>query len=291
MSSTGEQAPAYAQPAPSGSAYVPSLVALAFGVVLAVGVSALFGVLGWGGELASQTAGAASGAAPLILDGVRQRRTRSQARPSLRALTRGLWRRYNKLWVASAFGFAVLIVDSAAGLLVWRLTRWTINLADGDPARFQTVYTLLGVVITLPAVLAGTYLLAIAAGHRLGERTRRWIALGMVIYAVVRTGTVLASSSSSSEMSISRGMLILGLVVSIPFLVLVALLGARRARRTQTAFYAQLYFRRLDQTDQEAALALLDETVIADPPPPAMPPAAVPNSAVGPPAPPRPEPR
>ena len=143
--------------APSGPAYLSSLVALAFGVVLAVGVSATFGVLGWGGELASQTAGAASGAAPLIIDGVRQRRGR-RSRPSLRALTRGLFYR-PKLYVASAFGFAVLFLDSAASLLMFRLTEWTIRLADGDPARFTSVYAVLGSLITLPAVLIGTCLL------------------------------------------------------------------------------------------------------------------------------------
>ena len=64
------------RPSPAGLAYLSSVVALVLGVGLAVGVSAVFGLLGWGGELASQTAGAACGAAPLILDGVRQRRER-----------------------------------------------------------------------------------------------------------------------------------------------------------------------------------------------------------------------
>ena len=90
-------------------------------MVLAVGVSALFGLLGWGGELASQTAGAASGAAPLILDGIRQRRAEAKSRRSPMALGREMLRRYNRLWIASAFGFAVLLVDSATGLFVWRL--------------------------------------------------------------------------------------------------------------------------------------------------------------------------
>jgi len=45
---------------------VSSIVALALGIVLAVGVNAFFSLIGWGGEWASQTAGAASGAAPLI---------------------------------------------------------------------------------------------------------------------------------------------------------------------------------------------------------------------------------
>ena len=85
----------------------------------------MFGLLGWGGELASQTAGAASGAAPLIIDGVRQRRAQ-RSRPSLRALTRGKLYR-PKLFIASAFGFAVLILDSAASVLTIGVIRWTIR--------------------------------------------------------------------------------------------------------------------------------------------------------------------
>lgn len=49
------------------TSYVSSIVALALGIVLAVGVSSFFSLIGWGGEWASQTAGAASGAAPLII--------------------------------------------------------------------------------------------------------------------------------------------------------------------------------------------------------------------------------
>ena len=48
-------------------------------------VSAFFHLIGWGGEWASQTAGAASGAAPLIIDGIRQRRRRDP-RADLNAL-------------------------------------------------------------------------------------------------------------------------------------------------------------------------------------------------------------
>lgn len=73
------------QPANS---YVSSIIALALGIVLAVGVSAFFGLIGWGGEWASQVAGATSGAAPLIIDGIRQRRRRDP-RDDLNALRRG----------------------------------------------------------------------------------------------------------------------------------------------------------------------------------------------------------
>jgi hypothetical protein len=152
------------QPANS---YVSSIIALALGIVLAVGVSAFFGLIGWGGEWASQVAGATSGAAPLIIDGIRQRRRRDP-RDDLNALRRRrqIWPR---LLIASIFGFAVLLLDSVVGLVMYRVTRAAINLAHGDQDRFVQTYTLLGSVTTLPYVIAGTFLLAIAAGHRLDE--------------------------------------------------------------------------------------------------------------------------
>jgi hypothetical protein len=261
--------------------YLSSVVALAFGVVLAVGVSALFGLLGWGGELASQTAGAASGAAPLILDGIRQRRARPRSRPSLRAMSRGVLHRYNKLWIASAFAFAVILVDSAAGLGIWRLSRFLVRVADGDPSGVRPVYTALGAVVTLPVVFVSTYLFAVAAGHRLGDHRRRWLLLAMSIYGLVRIAMVLPATPSPDMVAIglTKPTIVLGLILTIPLMAGIALLGGRRARTTQTAFYAQLYFRRLSPADQEAALALLDETVTA--PPVATPPAAAPRNAAG----------
>ena len=124
----------------------------------------------------------------------------------------------------------------------------------------MSVFTVLGPLIVLPTVLIGTYLLAVAAGHRLGERTRRWILLGMGIYTVVRIAIVLASSPSP-ELGVTPGLVALGAVVAVPLLACAALLGARRARKTQAAYYAKAYFRRLPPADQEAALALLDEAV------------------------------
>jgi hypothetical protein len=248
-----------AGPAPSGPPYLSSVVALAFGVVLAVGVSAVFGLLGWGGELASQTAGALSGAAPLIIDGVRQRQAQRSRPPSWRALTRG--RLYRpKLLIASAFGFAVLLLDSASALLVLQLSSWTIRLAEGDPARLVSVFGVLGPLITLPSLLIGTYLLAVTAGHRLGQRSNRWLLLGIGIYAVVRIAMVLASAPAP-ELGVTPGLVVAGVVATLPVLAGLALLGARRAGRTQAAYYARIYFRRLAPVDQEAALALLDEAV------------------------------
>jgi len=240
--------------------YLSSIVALALGVVLAVGVSALFGLLGWGGEVASQTAGAASGAAPLIIDGVRQRRV--QPANNLRALSRGLFYR-PKLWIASALGFAVLLVDTAAGFLVYNLTEGLIRIAHGDSSRTVAVYVVMGAALTIPAVTLGTYFLAVAAGHRLGvHRQRRWVLLGMGIYAVVR-GAIVVAADSGGGLGLSWWAIVAGAVVTLPLLILMALLGARRARRTQSSYYVKVYFSRLDPADQEAALALLDEAVQA----------------------------
>ena len=44
-----------------------------------------------------------------------------------------------KLYIASAFGFAVLILDSAASVLTIGLIRWTIREAGGDPAQLVSI--------------------------------------------------------------------------------------------------------------------------------------------------------
>jgi hypothetical protein len=61
------------RPTAAGTNVRSSLVALVLGIAIAVSVSKFFDVIGWGGELASQAAGAASGAAPLLVDFVSQR--------------------------------------------------------------------------------------------------------------------------------------------------------------------------------------------------------------------------
>jgi hypothetical protein len=136
---------------------VSSIIALVLGIVLAVGVSAFFGLIGWGGEWASQVAGATSGA---------------------------------------------------------------------------------------------------------GEASRRWILLGISIYAVMRIAILLASGPSDIP-GFSTAAIVAGVFVTLPLMAGVSLLGARRARRTQAGFYARIYLHRLPPEDRDAALALLDETAAA----------------------------
>jgi hypothetical protein len=155
----------------------------------------------------------------------------------------------------------VLLVDTAAGFLVYNLTEGLISLAHGDPNRTVAVYVVMGAALTVPAVTLGTYFLAVAAGHRLGvHRQRRWILLGMAVYTVVRLAIIVAANTGGA-LGLSVGVIVAGAVVTLPLLILIALLGARRARRTQSAYYVKVYFARLAPADQEAALALLDEAV------------------------------
>jgi hypothetical protein len=248
---------------PSSASWVGSVVALGLGVVLSVAVSALFAAFGWGGELASQTAGATSGAAPLLIDALRVRRLRrAGGGPDVPAVarSRGDWPR--KLLVASCFAFALLLLESAWGWFVFHLARWAVRVAHADPARFQAVYTLLGGIFLFPVVLSIVYLLALAAGRRLREHRRRWILLGMGVYAVVRVvNAVVALTGPRTDGldSVNGVTIIAGFVVGLPLMCGIALLGVRRARRTQAAFDASVFFRRLQPADREAALALLHD--------------------------------
>lgn len=241
--------------------WVGSVVALALGVVLSVAVSALFGAFGWGGELASQTAGATSGAAPLLIDGLRHGRLRrAGSEASAVARTRG--DRPRKLLVVSCFAFALLLLDSAWGWFVFHLARWAVSAARADQARFQAVYTLLGSIFVLPVVLVAVYLLALAAGRRVREHRRRWVLLGLGVYAVVRVvnAVVALNGPRTDGLDAVNGVsIVAGFVVTLPLLCVFALLGVRRARRTQAAFDASVFFRRLDPADREAALALLHD--------------------------------
>jgi hypothetical protein len=254
MSTAGDQTPTE----PTGPAYVSSIVALVLGVVLAVGVSSLFGLLGWGGEWASQTAGAASGAAPLILDGIRQRRARGR-RQDLLALSRGR-QVASKILVASLFGFSVLFVDSMVGYAAVNATQEAIRVAGGDPTQWVRASAMVTTVAALPLVLAATLSLSVVAGHRLGERRRRWILFGMALFGVLRVLHLsIWGPLPGTSMAVSIGSAVLTAVV----LAGVALIGTWWARRTQAVFNATAFFRRLPEEDQEAALALLGETVTA----------------------------
>ena len=62
---------------------------------------------------------------------------------------------------------------------------------------------------------------------------------------------------------ISVAAIIAGVIVTLPLVAGVALLGARRARRTQAGFCARIYLHRLPAEDRDAELALLDETAAA----------------------------
>ena len=99
----------------------------------------MFGFIGWGGEFASQTAGAASGAAPLIMDGIRQRRARGR-RQDLLTLSRGR-QVASKILVASLFGFGVLFVDSVVGYAVVNATQEAVRVAGGDPTQWVRAST------------------------------------------------------------------------------------------------------------------------------------------------------
>ena len=243
-------------PAETKTNYLSSVIALVVGIGLAVGVSAVFGLIGWGGEFASQTAGASAGAAPLIIDGIRQRRARGR-RQDLQALSRGRQVR-PKLIVASLLGFALLLVDSAIGYAMAKATQLAVRLSDGDPAKWVTAYAPLGGLVVFPIVIGSAVLLGLAAGHRLGEHRKRWICFGIGVYAVVR---IFHLSVSGGLPGYSMFYLVLGAVVTLPALLGAALLGAWWAKKTQAVFNATSFFRRLPDEDQEAALALLGETV------------------------------
>jgi hypothetical protein len=262
--------------------YLSSVVALVLGLGLAVTVSALFGLVGWGGEFASQTAGAASGAAPLIMDGIRQRRARGR-RQDLLTLSRGR-QVASKILVASLFGFGVLFVDSVVGYAVVNAAQEGVRVAGGDPTQWVRASAALTTVVTLPLVLVATLSLSVMAGHRLGEQRKRWILFGMALYGALR---VLHVSIWGPLPGYSMAVSIAAAVFTAAVLTGVALTGAWWARRTQAVFNATAFFRRLPEEDQEAALALLGETVAARRSP-ATPPAAAPSNAAGPPVPPPP---
>ena len=241
-------------PSTSGSDVRSSAVALGVGIVIALVTSKLFSALGWTGELASQVAGAASGAAPLLLDAVRQRQ-KLRSRFSRAGIAR-LRAARPPLLVAAMFGWALLLFDTVSGWAFWNITELMIAQSRGDTARFLSSYLVIGGLVQIPILFVFTVWLGRWAAHRLERHKKRWIWLGMVIYAVVRTAQFLITNVNFQ--GYTAGLLVLTVVVVVcPILGGLAMVGVWRANRTQAAFNASVYFRQLPEEDQEAALALL----------------------------------
>lgn len=237
---------------PSGGSWPRSVAALMLGIVLALIFTKLFSFFGWGGEFASQTAGAASGAAPLLLDGILQRR-HLYPKIARAAGLRRLRLRQPAVLVASIFAFALLLFDSAFGYIMFHVTRLAIRASDGDQAKFTGAFIYVGLV-QAAITLVVTAMLGAAAAHRL-QHPKRWIWFGMGIYTAVRIAMVLIGKASVAGMGpalLTTSAVLLGLL-----LTCAALVGTWWARRTQGVFDAAAYFRRLPREDQEAALALL----------------------------------
>jgi hypothetical protein len=251
---------------PSSTGYRSSVIALVLGIVLAVVVTRLLSAVGWTGEYASQTAGAASGAAPLLMDGFRQRRELTR-RLHLSRLARLRYAR-PPLLVASLFGFALLVIDSLSSYILYNLTELVIWIADGDssPARELRAYQLSFGLVQAVFVLVMTAVLARSAAYRIVRARKRWIWFGMAVYLVVRVAQLIITRASIE--GTSTAVLIAAAVLVTPILGLVAMIGVWRADRTQAAYNALAYFRRLPAEDQEAALALLSTEQVPHPLPP-----------------------
>lgn len=245
-------------PTPTGG-LSSSVVALVLGIVLAVLVSKVFDTVGWGGELASQAAGAASGSAPLLIDGARQRRARPRRVPLTGWLLSA--RRLSPVLVSSIFAFAVLLADSLVGFVLFRTTRYVITVSGGDLDRFARAYAVVGSVLVIPVVVIVTALCAVSATHRLPPTYKRWLAFALLLWVVVRAAMLLASPPETAVLGPGVGTLalVLGLVLTAGLLLGAALVGGWWAKRTQVTFTAATNFRRLSPDDQRAALSLLAE--------------------------------
>jgi hypothetical protein len=147
----------------SSTGFRSSLIARVLGIVLAVFVTRLLTAVGWTGEYASQTAGAASGAAPLLMDGFRQRRGLTR-RLHLSRLARLRYAR-PPLLVASLFGFALLLVDSLSSYVLYNLTELVISVVDGDssPQRVLRAYQVSFGLVQALLVLVLTPVLGLVA--------------------------------------------------------------------------------------------------------------------------------
>jgi len=114
-------------------------------------------------------------------------------------------------------------------------------------------------LVSVPILLLAVVVLAARATHYLLPRPKRWLLVGLGIYAVLRIGLLLSIWTEDSPFS--QGLLIVSLLFLVPVFFLVALVGVWWGRRTDVAFSASRFFRRLPPEDQEAALTLLDESV------------------------------
>ncbi len=240
----------------AASNLIISVSSLVLCIAIAVTVSKFFDVLGWGGELASQAAGAASGAAPLLIDFARQR-GRGRIRGPVAQWTR--WRQSPPaMLTASLFGFAVLLFDSVFGLVMIRMTKYVIKVSGGDAAKFSQAYLLVGGAVVVPVVLIVTGALAIFASHRLQPHPRRWLCFGIGVYTVVRILMILISPPGPED-ALTVPIFMAGAILTAGLLVAASMVAEWLGRRSQPTYSVTAYFRRLSPEDRYAALDLLAE--------------------------------
>ena len=247
-------APAAAPPQPDADTNLRSSVAaLVLGVILAIGVAKLVSLVGVGGDLASQAAGAASGAAPLLIDGTRRRRaiTRRLPRVSMAHVRFGR----PPLLVASIFGFVLLLIETFLGPVLGFVTRRILIAATGSTDGYDDAFLWTAGLLQVPIVVVVTVLLAIAAAHRMTHHRARWLWFGVAVKTVVQAAMVVLAQISLE--AATPAVLVASSVFLGGLLGGLSMIGLAIARRTQAAFTAAAFFNRLSPDDQQAALALL----------------------------------
>jgi len=230
-----------------------SIAALVLGVVLALVISKVVSVIGVGGELASQAAGAASGAAPLLIDGMRRRRAINRLLPRV-SLNHVRFGR-PPILVASVFGFVLLLIDTLIGPYLGFMTRRILIQATGSDDGYVRPFLWAVGLIQVPLVIMITIGLSTAAAHRMTHHKVRWIWFGITIYVAVRIAMVLigeVSLGGAGPVAFVASAIFLG-----GLLGGLSMIGVAIAKRTQAAFTAAAFFNRLSTDDQQAALALL----------------------------------
>lgn len=230
-----------------------SIVALVLGIILALVVAKLVGLIGIGGDLASQAAGAASGAAPLLVDGFRRRRAVNRRLPRV-SLSRVRFGRPGIL-VGSLFGFALLGIDTLIGPYLGLMTRRMLRAATGSDHGWVDGLIWAEGFVQVPVVCWLTIWLARAAAHRMLTNKKRWIWFGIALYVAVRLGMVIVAPPQVPGLG-PAGWVVSALVLG-ALLGGLSMIGVRLADRTQPAFVAAAFFNQLTADDQQAALALL----------------------------------